>query len=130
MLAVGQGTHARGISAHLAEIYAAQVSKETISRITDWVMEGMSSWQNRPLDRVYPVVFVDAMLVNVRERQVANRPVYVAVGVRVDGERDIVGLWAGEGGLGAKIWAHVLTEIKNRYVADVCILVCDGPGSA
>ncbi|MGH9088017.1 MAG: IS256 family transposase [Acidimicrobiales bacterium] len=114
------------ISAHLAEIYGAEVSKETISRITDRVLESMSAWQNRPLDRVYPVVFVDAIVVKIREGQVANRPIYVAIGVTVDGERDILGLWAGEGGEGAKYWAHVLTEIKNRGVADVCILVCDG----
>ena len=114
------------ISAHLAEIYGAEVSKETITRITDRVMEGMVAWQNRPLDRVYPVVFIDAIVVKIREGQVANRPIYVAIGVTVDGERDILGLWAGEGGEGAKYWAHVLTEIKNRGVADVCILVCDG----
>ena len=114
------------ISAYLAEIYGAQVSKETITRITDRVLEGMVAWQNRPLDRVYPVVFIDAIVVKIREGQVANRPVYVAIGVTVDGERDILGLWAGEGGEGAKYWAHVLTEIKNRGVADVCILVCDG----
>jgi putative transposase len=114
------------ISAHLAEIYGARVSKETITRITDRVMEGMAAWQSRPLDRVYPVIFVDAIVVKIREGQVANRPIYVAIGVTVDGERDILGLWAGEGGEGAKYWAHVLTEIKNRGVADVCILVCDG----
>lgn len=114
------------VSAHLAEIYGAQVSKETVSRITDRVMEGMAEWQNRPLDRVYPVVFVDAIVVKIRDGAVANRPVYVAVGVSVDGERDILGLWAGEGGEGAKYWHQVLTEIKNRGVADVCILVCDG----
>jgi putative transposase len=114
------------ISAHLAEIYGAKVSKETITRITDGVMEGMAAWQNRPLDRVYPVIFIDAIVVKIREGQVANRPIYVAIGVTVDGERDILGLWAGEGGEGAKYWAHVLTEIKNRGVADCCILVCDG----
>lgn len=114
------------ISAHLAEIYGAKVSKETVTRITDGVMEGMTAWQNRPLDRVYPVIFIDAIVVKIREGQVANRPVYVAIGVTVDGERDILGLWAGEGGEGAKYWAHVLTEIKNRGVADCCIVVCDG----
>ena len=86
----------------------------------------MPEWQNRPLEAVYPVVFVDAIFVKIREGQVANRPIYVAVGVTVDGERDILGLWAGEGGEGAKYWHHVLTEIRNRGTADVCILVCDG----
>jgi putative transposase len=80
------------ISAHLAEIYGAQVSKETVTRITDRVMEGMTAWQNRPLDRVYPVIFIDAIVVKIREGQVANRPIYVAIGVTVDGERDILGL--------------------------------------
>jgi putative transposase len=114
------------ISSHLADIYGAQVSKETITRITDRVMEGMAAWQNRPLDRVYPVIFIDAIVVKIREGQVANRPIYVAIGVTVDGERDILGLWAGDGGEGAKYWAHVLTEIKNRGTVDVCIVVCDG----
>lgn len=90
------------ISAHLAEIYGTEVSKETISRITDRVMESMVVWQNRPLDRIYPVIFIDAIVVKLREGQVTNRPVYVAIGVTLDGERDILGLWAGEGGEGAK----------------------------
>ena len=114
------------ISAHLEEIYGAKVSKETVTRITDGVIETMVEWQNRPLDAVYPVVFIDAIHVKIREGQVANRPIYVAIGVTVDGERDILGLWAGQGGEGAKYWAHVLTEIKNRGTKDVCILVCDG----
>jgi putative transposase len=114
------------ISAHLEEIYGAKVSKETVTRITDGVLETMTEWQNRPLDRVYPVMFIDAIHVKIREGQVANRPIYVAIGVTVDGERDILGLWAGEGGEGAKYWAHVLTEIKNRGTKDVCIVVCDG----
>jgi len=114
------------ISAHLAEVYGAEVSKETITRITDRVLEGMVEWQNRPLDPVYPVVFIDAIVVKIREGQVANRPIYVAVGVTVDGTRDILGLWAGDGGEGAKYWHHVLTEIKNRGTKDVCIVVCDG----
>jgi transposase-like protein len=114
------------ISAHLEEIYGAKVSKETVTRITDRVIDTMGDWQNRPLDRVYPVLFIDCINVKIREGQVANRPIYVAVGVTVDGERDILGLWVGDGGEGAKYWQHVLTEIKNRGVADVCILVCDG----
>ena len=86
----------------------------------------MVEWQNRPLDRVYPVVFIDAIHVKVRDGQVTNRPVYVAIGVSVNGERDLLGLWAGDGGEGAKFWLSVLTEIKNRGVEDVCITVCDG----
>jgi putative transposase len=114
------------ISAHLEEIYQAKVSKETVTRITDQVIEAMVEWQNRPLDVVYPVLFIDAINVKIGEGQVANRPIYVAIGVTVDGERDSLGLWAGDGGEGAKFWHHVLTEIKNRGVRDVCMLVCDG----
>lgn len=116
------------ICAHLAEVYGAQVSKQTISTITDRVIEGMSEWQNRPLDAVYPVVFIDAINVKIRDGNVANRPIYVALGVTVDGTRDVLGLWAGEhgDGEGAKYWLRVLSEIKNRGVGDVCIVVCDG----
>jgi transposase-like protein len=116
------------VSAHLAEVYGANVSKETISTITDRVVDGMGEWQNRPLDRVYPVVFIDAIQVKIRDGQVANRPIYVALAVTVDGQRDILGMWAGEhgDGEGAKFWLRVLTDIKNRGTQDVCIVVCDG----
>jgi len=123
---VAKGLTTGEVSAHLAEIYGADVSRDTVSRITDRVLEGMAEWQNRPLDRVYPVLFIDAIHVKIRDGAVANRPIYAAVGVTTDGERDILGLWAGTGGEGAKFWLHVLTEIKNRGVADVCIVVCDG----
>ena len=114
------------ICAHFAEVYGANVSKDTISRITDKVIEEMTEWRNRPLDRVYPVLFIDALIVKVRDGQVVSRPIYVVIGVTVNGERDILGLWAGDGSEGAKFWLAVLTEIKNRGVADVCIVVCDG----
>ncbi|WP_443041535.1 IS256 family transposase [Streptomyces sp. B21-083] len=114
------------ISAHLAEVYGAAVSKTTISTITDKVMDGMAEWQNRPLDRVYPVVFIDAINVKIRDGQVANRPIYVALAVTAEGHRDILGLWAGDGGEGAKHWLRVLSELKNRGVEDVLMLVCDG----
>ena len=116
------------IAAHLAEVYDAQVSKQTISTITDRVIEGMSEWQNRPLDSVYPVVFIDAINVKIRDGNVANRPIYIALGVTVDGTRDVLGLWAGEhgDGEGSKYWLRVLSEIKNRGTGDVCIVVCDG----
>ena len=114
------------ICAHFAEVYGASVSKDTISRITDKVIEEMTEWRNRPLDRVYPVLFIDALVVKVRDGQVVNRPIYVVIGVTVNGERDILRLWAGDGSEGAKFWLAVLTEIKNRGVADVCIVVCDG----
>ena len=114
------------IAAHFAEVFGARVSKDTISRITEKVIGEMTEWQNRPLDPVYPVMFIDAIHVKVRDGQVTNRPVYVAIGASVNGERDILGLWAGDGGEGAKFWLSVLTEIKNRGVEDVCITVCDG----
>ena len=95
------------------------MSKQTISTITDKVMEGMAEWQNRPLDPVYPVIFIDAMHVKIRDGQVANRPIYVALAVTCRRHRDILGLWAGDGGEGAKYWLQVLTEIKNRGVEDV-----------
>src|SRR3954449_13022342 len=113
------------VAAHFDEVYGAKVSRDTVSRITDKVLEEMTEWQNRPLDRVYPVLFVDAIYLKVRDGQVTNRPFYVVVGVTVDGRRDVLGIWAGEGGEGAKYWLQVLTEIKNRGVGDVRIVVCD-----
>jgi transposase-like protein len=87
----------------------------------------MGEWVNRPLDRVYPVVFLDAIRVKVRDGQVAGKAFYVAVGVTAGGERDILGIWAGNGsGEGAKYWLAVLSELKNRGVQDVLIAVCDG----
>jgi transposase-like protein len=122
------------VQAHLAEVYGAEVSRQTISTITDKVVEAMAEWQNRPLDPVYPVVFIDAINVKIRDGKVANRPIYVALAVTCEGRRDILGLWAGEApsvtggqvGEGAKYWLHVLTEIKNRGVNDVLMVVCDG----
>jgi putative transposase len=114
------------ISAHFAEVYGAQVSRETVSKITNSVLEEMASWLARPLDEVYPVIFIDAIVVKIRDGQVRNKPIYVVIGVTVNGERDILGLWAGDGSEGAKFWLAVLTELKNRGVADVCIAVCDG----
>ncbi len=123
---VAKGLTTGEVQAHMAEVYGADVSKDTISRITDRILEELVDWQNRPLDRVYPVVFIDAIVVKIRDGQVTNRPVYTAIGVTVDGERDILGLWVGTGGEGAKYWLQVLTEIKNRGTEDVCIVVCDG----
>ncbi|OXM59649.1 IS256 family transposase [Amycolatopsis vastitatis] len=114
------------ISAHFAEIYGAAVSKETISRITDKVVAEMQEWASRPLDGIYVAVFIDAIHVKVRDGQVANRPVYAAIGVTVDGHKDVLGLWMGSGGEGAKFWMSVLIDLKNRGVRDVFFLVCDG----
>jgi len=114
------------ISAHFAEIYGASVSKETVSRITDKVLEEMQDWAHRPLDEVYAAVFIDAVVVKVRDGQVANRPIYAAIGVTLDGNKDVLGLWAGSGGEGAKFWMSVLTDLRNRGIKDVFFLVCDG----
>lgn len=114
------------VAAHFNDFYGASVSKDTISRITDKVIEEMTEWQNRPMDRVYPVVFIDALVVKVRGGKVLNKPFYIAVGVTVNGERDILGIWAGDGSEGAKFWLGVLTEIKNQGAEEVCIVACDG----
>ena len=116
------------ISAHFAEIYGASVSKDTVSRITDRVVEEMESWRSRPLQSVYVAVFIDAIVVKVRDGQVGNQPFYAAIGVDLQGRRDVLGLWAGNngGGESAKFWLAVLTELKNRGVSDVFFVVCDG----
>ncbi len=124
------------ISAHFAwgylplagAVYGVSISKDTISRITDKVIEEMQAWASRPLQAVYAAIFIDAIVVKVRDGQVANRPFYVAIGVDLNGRRDVLGLWAGTHGSGesAKYWLAVLTELKNRGVRDVFFLVCDG----
>ncbi|WP_127795219.1 IS256 family transposase [Agromyces sp. LHK192] len=114
------------VAAHFDEVYGAKVSKDTISRITEKVTAELTEWASRPLDAVYPVILVDAIVVKVRDGQVRNIPFYVVMGVTVNGERDILGIWAGDGGEGARFWLQVFTELKNRGVADVFIAVCDG----
>jgi putative transposase len=115
------------VQAHLAEVYGTEVSWETVSKITDRILEEMTEWTTRPLERAcYPVVFIDALFVKIRDGQVTNQPIYTAIGVTVDGRREILGLWAGTGGEGAKFWLQVLTEFKNRGTEDVCMVVCDG----
>ncbi len=122
---IRNGTRKKKVT-HFAEIYGASVSKETVSRITDKVLDEMHDWASRPLDSVYAAVFIDAVIVKVRDGQVANRPFYAAIGVTVDGCKDVLGLWAGSGGEGAKFWMSVLVDLKNRGVTDVFFLVCDG----
>jgi putative transposase len=115
------------IQAYLAEIYQTDISRETISKITDAVVEDMQAWQSRPLDRVYPVILIDAIVIKIRDGQVANRPVYVAMGINMNGDREILGMWVGPtGGEGAKWWLNVLTELRNRGIADAFIVCCDG----
>jgi transposase-like protein len=126
---VGKGLTTGEVAAHLKEVFGVETSKETVSAITDRVLEGMAEWRSRPLDPVYPVLIIDAIHVKIRDGAVANRAVYVAIAVDVDGCRAILGLWAGDGGEGAKQWLATLTEIRNRGVQDVCLVLCDGlPG--
>ena len=115
------------ISAHFAEVYGASVSKDTVSRITDKVIEDMQAWSSRPLQRVYAAIFIDAIYVKVRDGQVGNQAFYAAIGVDLAGHRDVLGLWPGTGGgESAKFWMNVLTELRNRGVTDVFFIVCDG----
>ena len=122
-----RGMTTRDIRAHLREIYDVDVSPDLISRVTDAVVEELTEWQARPLDRVYPVIFIDALFVKIRDGVVTNRPVYVAIGVDCDGAKQVLGLWVGPAtGESAKFWLTVLSELKSRGVADACIVCCDG----
>jgi putative transposase len=122
-----KGMTSGDIVAHLQDMYGSQVSKELVSRVTDAVLAEMAEWANRPLEPVYPVLLIDAIFVRIRDGQVATRPIYVAMGISVDGDRDVLGMWVGPpGGEGAKVWLGMLTELKNRGVRDVLIACCDG----
>jgi putative transposase len=124
---VARGMTTRDIQAHLADAYQVDISPELISKITDAVLPELREWQSRPLDAVYPVMYLDAIVVKVRtDGRVTNRPVYVALGVDLDGAKHVLGLWLGKGDEGAKYWLGVLTELRNRGVLDVCIVCCDG----
>jgi putative transposase len=122
-----RGLTTRDIRAHLREMYDVDVSPDLISRVTDAVLDELQEWQARPLDRVYPVVFIDALMVKIRDGVVANRPVYLAIGIDCDGAKNVLGLWVGPStGESSKFWLTVLSELKSRGVADVCIVCCDG----
>jgi transposase-like protein len=122
-----RGMSTRDIRAHLREMYDVDVSPDLISRVTDAVVEELAEWQARPLDRVYPVVFIDALMVKIRDGVVANRPVYLAIGIDCDGAKQVLGMWVGPAtGESSKFWLTVLAELKSRGVADVCIVCCDG----
>ena len=120
------GMSVRDISAHLSELYDTQIGRDTISRITDAVLEDVAAWRSRPLDRVYPIVYFDAMFVKVREdRSVRARACYLAMGVSCDGDREVLGIWWQETE-GAKFWLSVLNDLQRRGVADVLIACVDG----
>src|SRR6266480_3142089 len=121
-----RGLTVREIQGHLAEIYGTEVSPELISKITDTVLQDAKAWQNRPLERVYPIVYLDALVVKIRDgHAVRNHACYVAIGVNLDGERDVLGLWFQQTE-GAKFWLQVLNELKQRGVRDVLICCVDG----
>ena len=122
-----RGLTTRDIQAHLREMYQVEVSPDLISRVTDAVLDELNAWQARPLDAVYPVVFIDALSVKIRDGVVANRPVYLAIGIDCDGAKQVLGMWIGPStGESAKFWLSVLSELKSRGVQDVCIVCCDG----
>jgi putative transposase len=121
-----RGLSTRDIEAHLAEIYGVKVGRDLISRVTDAVMDDVRAWQQRPLDDVYPVLFLDALVLKIREGgTVQRRACYLALGVTVEGERDVLGMWFQETE-GAKFWMQVLTELKQRGVQDILICCVDG----
>lgn len=120
------GMSVRDISSHLSEIYGTEIGRDSISRITDAVLEDVAAWRSRPLDRVYPIVYFDAMFVKVREdRSVKNRACYIALGVTCDGDREVLGIWWQETE-GSKFWLAVLNDLRRRGVDDVLISCVDG----
>lgn len=121
-----RGMTVRDIQQHLAEIYSTEVSADFISKVTDAVVDELSTWQSRPLEAVWPIVYLDAIVLKVRDQgAVRNKAVYLAIGVRVDGCKEVLGMWIAETE-GAKFWLHVVTELKNRGVDDILIVCCDG----
>src|SRR3954452_2842059 len=121
-----RGMSTREIQGHLHELYGLEVSPDLVSAVTDAVLDEVAEWQNRPLEAFYPLVFLDALRVKVRdEGTVRNKAVYVALGVRADGTKDVLGLWI-EQTEGAKFWLRVMNELRDRGVADILIAVVDG----
>lgn len=121
-----RGMTTRDIQGHLEEIYGVEVSPMLISNVTDAVAEEVKAWQSRPLNAVYPIVYLDALHVKIREAgHVQNRAIYVVIGVNLEGNKEVLGLWAGQAE-GAKFWLQVVTELKNRGVQDLYIACVDG----
>jgi putative transposase len=122
----GRGMTTRDIQGHLQEMYGVEVSPTLISEVTDAVLEEVKQWQSRPLDALYAIVYLDALYVKMRhEGRVENRAVYVAIGVNLEGQKDVLGLWTSNNE-GAKFWLSVLTELRNRGMKDVLIACVDG----
>jgi putative transposase len=121
-----RGMSTRDIQGHLKEIYQIEVSPDFISTVTDSVMDGVKEWQNRPLDEIYPILYLDALHVKVKDQgQVINKAVYLAVGINMDGKKEVLGFWI-EKTEGSKFWLQVVTELKNRGVKDIFIACVDG----
>jgi putative transposase len=121
-----RGMSVREIQAHLEQLYQVEVSPALISAVTDSVLDEVSAWQQRPLDRMYPVVIFDALRVKIRDEGVVrNKAVYLALGVDRDGQRDVLGIWI-EQTEGAKFWLRVMTELKSRGVEDILVALVDG----
>ena len=122
-----RGMTVRDVQAHLLEIYDVDVSPDLISRVTDAVWDELEEWRNRPLDAMYPIVYIDALMIKIRDGIVQNRPAYLAVGVDLEGRKHVLGIWIGDSkGEGSKFWLSVLSQLKNRGVGDVLIVCCDG----
>ena len=115
----------RQIQAHLEEMYGTEISPSLISTVTDAVIEEVKAWQGRPLDPVYPIVYLDCIHVKVRDGTVRVKAVYLAIGVTMSGEKEVLGLWLAQTE-GAKFWLQVVTELKNRGVQDIFIACVDG----
>jgi putative transposase len=121
-----RGLSTRDIEAHLAEIYGVKIGRELISKVTDAVMDDARAWQTRPLDDVYPVVFLDALVLKIRDGgAVQRRACYLALAIGMDGERDVLGMWF-QANEGAKFWMQVLSDLKQRGVQDILIACVDG----
>jgi putative transposase len=121
-----RGMSVRDIQRHLYELYGTEVAPDLISRVTDAVLDEARAWQTRPLDAVYPIIYIDALFVSVREEgTVRKKAVYIALGTTVEGRRDVLGLWM-DGSEGARFWLNALTELKNRGIQDVLFVCCDG----
>src|SRR5690606_10006199 len=121
-----RGMSTREIAGHLRELYGIDVSPDMISTVTDAVLDDVAAWQGRPLDAVYPIVFFDALRVKIRdEGHVRNKAVHIALGVRANGSKEILGLWI-EQNEGAKFWLRVMNELRNRGLEDILIAVVDG----
>jgi putative transposase len=121
-----RGMSTRDIQNHLEEIYQVEVSASLISEVTDAVMEEVRAWQNRPLDAIYPIVYLDALIVKMRhEGRVENRAVFVGIGITMEGNKEVLGLWT-SAAEGSKFWLQILTEIRNRGVKEIFIACVDG----